>query len=170
MAASNVQYFPSGMARMTTRRGVNVRLTGVRKTTKNLRLKLRQIRGVTIGGLINAGVIIKESMDTKPPLIPIDTGALRESFRIIPQNDPVQPKIKLGWPDETITRKDPDTGEIATVDQYAAFVHEMTSPPYGAVKWSRPQSGPKFLEAAVKNNTKEIMAAVAAHVKGKTGI
>lgn len=164
MAAKNIQYFPSGMARMNTRSGVNARLIGVKQVTRNLNMKLKQIKGATVGGLIAAGTIIKTSMDTKPPLIPVDTGALRASFKIIPQNDPVRPKVLLGWPDTQLIRNGDEVG------QYAAFVHEMTAPPYGAVNWSRPNSGPKFFEAAIKNNIPAITKAVASHVKGKTGI
>ena len=66
----------------------------------------------------------------------------------------------------TQVQKPSKSGKSLTVGQYAAFVHEMTSPPYGDVEWTRPGSGPKFLEASLKRNASKASKIMAAHIKG----
>ena len=156
--AKGAQYFPSGMARMNTQAGIRARLFGVREVRAALNAKLLAIKGGTMKGLLIAATHIKEDMEVTPPVIPVDTGALRAAFKIIPKTAYRTTKagtqidaVELGWPDTKIQRK----GE--SVDNYAAYVHEMTSPPYGDINWSKPNSGPKFFEYALKRNAPVIV-------------
>ena len=178
MAKATVTYISgTRLARMNTKAGVRERTLGLQNARKSLSeampdaivdaaMKNKMIsantptadvqRAVSIimqktrGALLEVAAHIKSDMDKTPPLIPVDTGALRAAFKIIPKyKDPKNPKVELGWPDNKIEKTDPKTGKTKTVDQYAAYVHEMTSPPYGPINWSRAGSGAKFLEASV---------------------
>ena len=194
-AGAKIQYFSNGIARMNTRAGVKSRLAGVSQAKDQLENAVssaiadaaknsgvadvlvnsakadtvRVFNAVMVqiqGGLLQIGSVIRNNMDKSPPLIPVDTGALRQAFKIMPIHfGSPQPKVLLGWPDNKIKRTDPDTGETKIVDMYAAFVHEMTTPPYGPVNWSRPQSGAKFFEAAIKNAVPVIPGIMAEHIK-----
>lgn len=162
-----IQYFPgTNIARMNTKAGIRARTFGTKEVMNNLNKKLLQIKAGSMAGLVAAGAHIYKDMDDTPyPKIPVDTGTLRESFKMIPDtSDPTKAKLEIGWPDAVLVRNG------KTVDQYAAYVHEMTSPPYGAVNWSRPGSGPKFFESAIKRNTDKIVDIVKLHVKSNTGI
>ena len=119
----------------------------------------------SMGGLLAGAAHIEYSMDTVPPLIPVDTNALRQAFKIIPQPSKIgKMSVEVGWPDAKIVKKGED-GVEREVDMYAAYVHEMTSPPYGDVKWTRPGSGPKFFEAAIKRSNRQLTAIMAKHLK-----
>lgn len=178
MAKKGVEYFPSGMARMTTRAGVRERLSGLSSITasyhggnitiKNLQKKLKVIESAALSGLRESGALIYTEMDSKQPVIPVDTGALRAAYKIVTNPDEFPSKNKmrvlLGWPDTQIVKRDPNTGMNVIYEQYAAFVHEMTSPPYGKVNWSRPNSGPKFFESALKRNRQNIVDTIKKHL------
>ncbi len=159
MAARGVRFFPgTTIPRMSTQAGINARVIGSREIKNALNRKLLAIKGGTLAGLLKVGMFIRKDMDTTPPLIPVDTGALRAAFKINMKPDyRIDSKgnkidaVELGWPDVTINR------DNKTVDQYAAYVHEMTIPPYDNVNWSRPGSGPKFFEYALKRNSKVIV-------------
>lgn len=181
---AKVVYFPgSGIARMISKAGVQKRTSGTAQAAKNVRSAIHSgivsglgltkdtqftfdaINEATLGGLFAAGAHIQKDMETSPPLIPRDTGALRASFKIIPKNIGKRlQRVQIGWPDTTLQRNG------KTVEQYAAFVHEMTVPPYANVNWSYPGSGPKFFEYAIKRNTGNISKIVARHVKIRLGV
>lgn len=143
--------------------GVNALPPGAMNDTNKA---LKAVLKISKKTLLQVAARVKYDMDKKPPLIPVDTGALRQAFKQIPQNFRTKnPMVLLGWPDTTITRTDPTTGKQETVPMYAAFVHEMTSPPYGIVNWSRPNSGPKFFEAAIKGVAKDAPMMMANNIK-----
>ena len=138
--------------RMNTKAGIAARISGCGHIIRNLNLKIAQIQGASVKGLVMAGMYIQKQMDTIPPLVPVDTGALRSSFSITPKLErPERPAVEIGWPDTEIERNG------TSVKQYAAYVHEMTIPPYENVNWSRPGSGPKFFETALKRNERTIV-------------
>jgi len=99
-------------------------------------------------GYIESVKLIRRDMDKTPPLIPVSAGGgtLRSSWFA----RPIVNGVLAGFSAD-----------------YAPYVHEMTSPPYGVVKWTRPGSGPKFLEEALKRNAQIIPGIVAKHVKAK---
>jgi hypothetical protein len=162
--AKGAQYFPSGMARMNTQAGIRARLFGVREVRAALNAKLLAIKAGTMEGLLIAAAHIKNDMEVTPPVIPVDTGSLRAAFKIekfpeyrITKAGARIDAVQIGWPDTQIQKTDPKTGKSKMVDNYAAYVHEMTSPPYGDINWSRPNSGPKFFEYALKRNAPVIV-------------
>jgi hypothetical protein len=108
-------------------------------------------------GTGNAVAFLRYDMDKTPPLIPMDTGALRESW--------------FSRPIREISGKNYKIGTIAGFGgsndcDYAIYVHEMTDEAYGKkINWSRPNSGPKFLEKALQRNKEEIVAIVVKTIK-----
>ena len=82
-------------------------------------------------------------MEKTPPLIPLDTGNLRASWFT------------------TTFRKFKNLGLILGFNaNYAVFVHEMVDKGKG-INWKRPGSGPKFFEAALNRNHKQILQIIA---------
>lgn len=74
--------------------------------------------------------------------VPEDTGELRKSWRV-----PV-PEIK----------GDTVEGSVEYTADHALFVHEWTDP---SVNWTRPGSGPKWLEQAMDQGSKEALGVFA---------
>jgi hypothetical protein len=145
----------NGMYSMNTRRGISMRIIGTKNVQEALNKKLAQIKGASISGLLKAAAFLREDMDRTPPLIPVDTGNMRARYRTYPVPEINTNKVTViaGWP-------------AVSKDEYAPYVHEMTQPPYeNEINWSRPGSGPKFFEAAVKRNTNNFVQIVANNVK-----
>ena len=170
MAKAPAQYFSNGMARMNTRAGITARVFGTKETIAALNKRIVTMKAAGMGGLLALATHIKYDMLTTPPLVPLDTGALRGAFKIIPEVTPMLNKVELGWPDSHITRTDPKTGKSESVPNYAVYVHEMTTPPYGPINWSLPGSGPKFFEAALKRSIPVARNIMAPFIKKGAGI
>jgi len=117
-------------------------LRGLDKVIKNLNKQIKIIEGKTEAGLILAVAYVRRDMGEggTPPLIPFEWGNLEGSwFR-----DPHKTKTGKVWI------------RCGFSAEYAAFVHEMIGTSERPINWSRPGSGPKFFEAALKRNTKKI--------------
>ena len=116
------------------------KIRGLREVEANLNREIKKIRGASMAGILEAAALILEDCDKTPPLIPVDKGVLRAS-RFITPVDQINPKVRFGFS-----------------ANYGAYVHEMTDERYGKkINWSRPSSGPKFLEASMKRNSKEVL-------------
>ena len=113
------------------------KVKGLDKIISNLNKKVVKMESASMRGLIKAVIHIRREMDKTPPLIPIDFGNLRGSFFSNPIYLNGKPVIHFGFS-----------------ANYAWYVHEMIDP---GINWSRPGSGPKFLEAHLKANEKEIL-------------
>ena len=137
-------------------------IKGLDNVMKNLNAEIRAIEGRTGQGLIEAGILIRRDMDMTPPLIPIDTGNLRQSWF------------------STLFKKMSQIGIIIGFSSnYAVFVHEnvdadFTSPRWRQKKgkkkyWYTPRAGAgaKFFESSIKRNEKRILATIAKHAKIK---
>lgn len=119
----------------------------VAKRTKGLDNVTRQLNkhvnvhipNKTMKGLIRAAVVIRRSMDTVPPKIPVDTGNLRGSYYTNTFYTHRGPAIELGFS-----------------ANYALYVHEMMG-----ARFKRPGAGAKFLEEALKRNANEIVRIIA---------
>jgi len=187
------------------------KVRGLENVMRNLNIKINQIQGRTMKGLIRAVTIIRRDMDKTSPLIPVDIGNLRASFFVVTSDG----KTPIGG---TPTFKESRgnrkyKGDIAklqsvhssTVSEmqakvsalgskgpfvafgfgayYAIYVHEMTgvsgvsSRALGHMKsvsgrgqssigWTRPGSGPKFLENAIDRNEGMVLYTIAKEVKG----
>ena len=113
------------------------KVKGLDKIVKNLNKKVNEYEKTSMAGLIKAVIYIRREMDLTPPLIPIDFGNLRGSFF----SNPIYLKGK-------------SVVQFGFTASYAWFVHEKIDP---GINWKRPGSGPKFLEAHLKANEKEIL-------------
>jgi len=145
----------NGMYSMNTRMGINMRLIGMKQLQNNLNKAVKGLQMRSADALFVVASNIKNDMDSKPPLMPVDTGAMRARFRIIGiQNaNPNKRSVLLGWPSR---------GK----EEYAPYVHEMTQPPYEHdINWTRPGSGPKFFETAVKRNIATMRQVIAMRTK-----
>jgi hypothetical protein len=130
-------------------------LRGLNRVVANLNQEIRNIEGRTLRGLLIAIAHVRKEMDTVMPMIPIGptagqvadlkkqgiyreqgTGNLRASWFAIPVNLPAGPAVICGFS-----------------ANYAVYVHEMI----GAVHWTRPGSGPKFFQSALRRNQDKIL-------------
>lgn len=131
----------------------NTRIKGFNEVMRNLNREIRKIEGRTMQGLIGSAAYIRADMDHTQPLIPIKTGTLRSSWFVTPYHGA---KKTIGL-------------IMGFSANYAVYVHEMMESSLGnAINWSRPGSGPKFFEAAIKRNVNVILGIIkaAAQIKG----
>ena len=108
-----------------------------------LNAEVMGIKKRTMGGLIDAAMIVRREMDTTPPLIPVDTNELRLSWDVIPAPHPIRPSITLGF-----------------FADYAFYVHEMLN-----ASFQRPGAGPKFFEAALNRKGPDMLEAIRKRAK-----
>ena len=123
----------------------SVSIQGFDNIIKNLNLEIMAIEGGTKRGLIEVAKFIRRDMEVTQPYIPFDKGDLSRNYQINPL-----PKLvsNVGI-------------EFGFYQNYALWVHEM----YGAVKWSKPGSGPGFFQAALNRNHDNILQIVADNAK-----
>lgn len=114
------------------------RVHGTERVIGNLNREISQIEGRTMKGLIRSAAFIREDMERKPPLIPVDEGNLRASWFTDPYYQGRNPVVQLGFS-----------------ANYAWYVHEMVG-----ANFQRPGSGAKFLEAALKRNKAKILGII----------
>lgn len=156
-------------------------IKGLQQVVKNLNRQVRRIEGRTLAGLIDANIIIRRDMENSYPRIPVDTGNLRASYFCVTSKgraeDGGTPVFKgmgsarMSSQHENVLSKARASASIMRdpaiiigfTANYALPVHER----FGTVNWNRPNSGPKFLEKALKNNEREILNAIrkAARIK-----
>ncbi len=113
-------------------------IKGLDEVLTNLNKEIEAMKGRSMKGLIESVIIIRRSMDEKPPLIPVDTTNLRASWFTDPHYVENQPAVRLGF-----------------TASYAWWVHENVG-----ANFKRPGAGAKFLEAALKNNANEILETI----------
>jgi hypothetical protein len=124
----------------------NSGIKGLDIVLSNLNREIQLIKDRSMVGLGEAAMLVLADVEKTPPLIPVDTGNLRNS------------KFTTPIP--------PNGLEFGYTANYAIYVHEMMESSTGKkINWSRPDSGPKFLEASLKRNTKEILEVIAKNVK-----
>lgn len=131
--------------------GKGFRLDGVEQVTGNINKVLQGMKLRGHRGLLSAANYVLTDADVgHSPLVPALTGNLRSSRFAEPLTTPEgQPFVVLGYK-----------------ANYAAAVHEMLTSPSGKpINWSRPGSGPKFLEASLRRNESKIAIIVAKHVR-----
>ena len=140
-------------------------LKGLDNVLKNLNKEIKAIEGRSIVGLGLAVMAIRNDIDTVPPLVPIGpsaaqvkelkergisreqgTGNLRASWFAEPLSLPIGPAVIFGHS-----------------ANYAAWVHEMI----GKVNWSRPNAGPKWLQAAIRLSRERTLRIIAENAKIK---
>ena len=113
-------------------------LKGLDDVLANLNKEIKKIEGATLKGLLAAGTFIKgESQE----ITPVEFGVLNNSA-FSNQSGPLS--VTIGYTAE-----------------YAPFVHEAPS----TTNWTKPNTGNKFLEKAVKNNIPEILSVIQKRAK-----
>jgi len=125
------------------------RIDGIEDVTRNINNVLRGMKGRSHAGLLAAANYVLNDADQTSPRVPALTGALRSSRFAEPQTSmDGDPFVILGYK-----------------ANYAAAVHEMMSSPSGMpINWTRPGSGPKFLQASLFRNAGNIPAIVGRHI------
>lgn len=117
----------------------------VEKLVRRLNAAIRGLPQYTLKGLLDAAKIVKRDCEITPPLTPLDTGNLRASFFVTSWIVDVggwgTPYVALGY-----------------TAYYAPYVHEKTGE---SVEWSRPGSGPRWFEQALRRNTRNILERIA---------
>lgn len=155
---------------------------GLPTVLRNLSKQLDKIEGGSLEGLIKSAAYIKGSVDVFSPLIPVDTGNLRASWFVVTNKGSVvdgrNPLFVMGdkgdrdvgkllsghtstvnFVSRKIQGKNPTVG-LGFSAYYAVHVHENFSDTF-----HRPDSGPLFLESAIKNSAKQILAIVRSEAK-----
>ena len=155
-------------------------IRGFREVMMKINAGLALIKGGTAGGLIKAAAFVRKDMETTSPLTPVDLGNLKASFFAVTAkkiahgsgiarfNGPKAGQMvseHLAVTAEMKMRAGKDKSKITLIlgytANYALFVHENLK----ARKWSKPGSGPKWFEYAMKRNTKKIIRIVADNAK-----
>jgi len=124
----------------------NWRIDGIQEVSENINAALALIKARSAAGLTLAAKYVLNDADSgTSPLVPEDLGPLRAShFQTSHTSTNGDPYVRLGYN-----------------ANYAAAVHEMMESPSGKpINWTRPGSGPKFLEASLKRNEKKILEIV----------
>lgn len=90
-----------------------------------------------------------EVMEASLRVVPVKTGALMNTGKVdLPVYDGDEVSVKIGYGDEAVG--------------YALYVHENMST---TVNWTRPGSGPKFLEAPLKERQDKLPGRITEAVK-----
>jgi hypothetical protein len=158
----------------------NTRIEGFEEVMNNLNKEIIAIEQRTVKGLVKSLAYIRNDTEKTPYITPLDYGNLSSSWFIVTASS-VQPtdrfstgfknnperKISVstftGWHSSTIAEaqtivKEKSQGKTKFVmggysANYALWVHENME----AKNWSRPLSGPKWLEASFKRSTPKIL-------------
>lgn len=154
-------------------------IKGIDKVLSNLNKEIQAIQERSLKGLIIAGAEVLNDVDKTSPLIPVDLGNLRSSRFLV---------SKIGTQNASPSFKN-DRGDAAQLSydhaqavadarsaisgirmpvvilgysaNYSIPVHERED----VKNWSRPGSGPKFLEASLKRNKAKILQTIKDNAK-----
>ena len=108
---------------------------------RNLNKEISKIKGNAFKGLIVAANFILADTEKTPPLVPVETGNLRDSKTVKPNNN------KTGV-------------EFGFTAGYAAAVHFKDR-----ARFKRPGSGPYFFSASINRNRQEVLNIIKNNVK-----
>jgi len=126
---------------------------GLENILANIQREMMAVRGRTYKGMFAAMKFLEKEMDTTPPLVPIDTRKMRDSWFILGSPHPTNPIVFAGYTATAIRN-----GEEV---KYPNIVHENV----GAINWTRPGSGPKWLQIHWDRNRNEMLMIVAQHAR-----
>ena len=157
------------------------RLDGVEEVMGNINAKLADMKLKSAAGLVQAARLILNDADSgTPPLVPQRTGNLRSSRFIGPKQFEARVGSMMaeaqgleytgGKGGRGALDRRPSQGDPYVIfgyaANYAAAVHEMMMSKSGnRINWTRPNSGPKFLEASIKRNTEKVLAIIAKYAE-----
>lgn len=109
------------------------KLKGLEKVIRNLNKEIDKIKGRTGQGLMAAGLFIQGEAQE---VTPVEKGVLVNSAFVDLDNQPQGPVVRVGFTAE-----------------YAAIVHELPADS----NFTKPGTGPKFLENTVDTNRDTIL-------------
>jgi hypothetical protein len=181
------------MAYRGTHGSIIRKLQGFDVVLANLNKAITDIEGRTVQGMVKAAQLIEREMKHTPPIIPEDTGNLKQSFYIVaPTGGSAVGMAGLRTPVPSFIAKDANTN-VAEITQsyyqavgeaqskvrsatksrpivvlgfgapYSVYVHEML----GNISWTKRNSGPKFFESALKRNASKLLSIISANAKIK---
>jgi hypothetical protein len=139
---------------------------GLEKLMANLSKEIKGIKGRTMKGYIEVAILIRRSVETSAPVVPVDWGNLRNSWFTTTGKAESSGSFKGPKSGELSTRHDTVKSKYGTEAEkdsepmmilgfsanYASFVHENMEAHY-----RRPGSGPKFLENSIEHNKQKIL-------------
>jgi hypothetical protein len=121
-------------------------ISGFHEIIQNLNVQCLAITGGGKEGWLHVAKHIRRDMEVNQPYIPIDKGNLIATWQASPLTEGTKHGVRMGFS-----------------ANYALWVHEML----GDVKWSRPGSGPKFLQKAIERNHEQILSILAEKMRVK---
>lgn len=137
--------------------GLYCRLVEYKNVERSWYVQVEKIRNKTKEGLKQALDYFHEQIvDGAYPQEPYKTGRLHRAWEVNETtfSSKENPSFTFGYnPDET------------TGAPYVWYVHEMTSPPYGDIEWTKPNSGPQWMTAHLKMDKPQMLAIVRNNVK-----
>lgn len=119
-----------------------IKITGQKQVLSNLNREIMTIERNTAKGLLAAGLFVEGESNEHTPH---DLGALVNSSFV---NPPAVERGKL-------------LVLVGYIAKYATFVHEMPE----SNNFSKPGTGPKFLQNTLFGNTRKILAIIKSRVK-----
>ena len=122
---------------------------GMDRVLRNLSKEVEKIKIGSAAGLVEAVEFIHNDTEKTPPITPVDTGNLRSS-----------------WSTRFFRRNKQSVIIFGYSANYALYVHEMIDRGR-TIKWSRPNSGAKWFEYAIKRNVDRILYLIAGRAKIK---
>lgn len=126
-------------------------IQGFDNVIKNLNAEILKMTEGSRVGLITAVKFIQRDIEQTEPLTPVDLGNMRDSWQYHRIHEKVGGKTMYGV----------QFGYYGEWGSYALWVHEML----GAANWSRPGSGPKWLEKSLVRNQDVILQIIASEIK-----
>lgn len=155
-----------------------IRIQGMTQVLTNLNRELDRIKYASLSGLIKYAINVRRDMDKIPPLIPVDLGNLRSSFYIVTKLGVKQGGGSHFNGENSAELSGDHAAAIAEAQgiaqsifnptvvmgfsaNYALWVHENVDP--GTI-WSRPGSGAKFFESALKKNVPNFIGTVGGEI------
>ena len=159
-------------------------IKGLDQVVANLNAAIKQIEGTTLKGLLRGAIEIRRAMDKISPLIPVDTGNMRNSFFVVTFKGDVdqgasptfvaRPDIKnlatrltsehsstLAEAKSEISNR-PVMVMLGFSAFYTACVHEMIG-----ANFKRPDAGAKFFQAAFTNTAVRVLELIYQEAKIK---
>ena len=152
---------------------------GIDEVMRRLNEEVSKIEKQTLAGLIKSAILIRRSMESTSPKVPIDLGNLNASFFVVTsQSGPPVPMGGASFKGKGKGKMASEKSQMITVlkseiegapnptlimgfsANYAITVHENMEG-----KFKRPGAGPKFFESALARNHLNILKIIALNVK-----
>ena len=162
-------------------------IKGLQQVMTNLHIQIKGIEARSVKGLVESSLLIRRETETISPITPVDLGNLRASYftvastGIVNVSDtgnfrnkpgskkPIAAKLKTDHASviaesnaRVKSNKKKAMVSFGYTANYAAAVHEKRD-----AEFQRPGAGPKWFEAAIKRNKKQIVELIKKNAKLK---